>query len=132
MKINGLDHIALRVSDPEATAQWYEEVLGLQRYQHEKAWGPYPIMMLAGTSGLALFPTSSDQTSFKRPGEGLAHFAFNVDFAELSDARENIKRFGVKVTFEDHHYFHSIYFRDPNGFLVELTALTVKPSEFYH
>lgn len=132
MKIRGLDHIALRVSDPEATAKWYEEVLGLKRYQHEKTWGPYPIMMLAGTSGLALFPASSDQSNIKRPGEGLAHFAFKVDLKELSEARESIEQLGIQVTFEDHHYFHSIYFRDPNGFLVELTALTVKPSEFYH
>lgn len=131
MKINALDHIALRVADPEATARWYEEVLGLKRYQHEKEWGPYPIMMLAGTSGLALFPAATDQPVPKTKGPGMFHFAFNVDISELSKAQHQLEQSGLKVTIEDHHYFHSIYFSDPNGFIVELTALTDDISEFY-
>ncbi|MGI9541685.1 MAG: VOC family protein [Cyclobacteriaceae bacterium] len=131
MKINGLDHIALRVPDPEATAQWYEKALGLRRYQHKKIWGPYPIMMLAGKSGLALFPATTDQPDSKHKGPGMFHFAFNVDLVELSKVQHQLEQFGLKVTFEDHHYFHSIYFSDPNGLIVELTALTIEGSEFY-
>lgn len=32
-KIEFLDHVAIRVKDIQASAKWYEEVLGLQKYQ---------------------------------------------------------------------------------------------------
>jgi catechol 2,3-dioxygenase-like lactoylglutathione lyase family enzyme len=30
-KIEGLDHVAIRVKDMERSATWYEEVIGLRR-----------------------------------------------------------------------------------------------------
>lgn len=32
-KIEQLDHVAIRVADMEISAQWYEKVPGLKRYQ---------------------------------------------------------------------------------------------------
>ena len=38
IEIEFLDHVAIRVADLEASALWYEKVLGLKRYQlSEKA-----------------------------------------------------------------------------------------------
>ena len=57
-EIERLDHVAILVSDLEASATWYEKVLGLKRYQLPE-WGDYPIFMLAGKAGVALFPAES-------------------------------------------------------------------------
>ena len=48
-----LDHVAIYVSDMEASARWYENVLGLKRYQLPE-WGEYPIVLLSGKTGIAL------------------------------------------------------------------------------
>ena len=131
MKINGLDHIALMVSDPEFSAEWYVKTLGLKRYHFENEWEPYPILVLGGTSGLALFPSQSGQPYTKNQMTGLSHFAFKIDIADLDGAKHRLEKMGIKVSFEDHKYFHSIYFSDPDAYIVELTALTVKPEIFY-
>lgn len=79
IEIEFLDHVAIRVADIEASASWYEKVLGLKRYQLP-AWGEYPIFLLSGKSGIALFPPNTSDTKLD-PGSRnikIDHFAFNV------------------------------------------------------
>ena len=45
-KIEFLDHVAIRVKDLEISARWYQEVLGLKRYQLSE-WGPFPIFYVS-------------------------------------------------------------------------------------
>ncbi|WP_255362722.1 VOC family protein [Tenacibaculum sp. MAR_2009_124] len=57
IEIRFLDHVAIRVDNIEKAVQWYRNVLGLKKYQLPK-WGDYPIFMLSGKSGVALFPAN--------------------------------------------------------------------------
>ena len=132
-KIDFLDHVAIRVRDMEVSAAWYEKVLGLKRYQLPQ-WGGYPIFMLAGTSGIALFPANlqdpeEDPTS---RNVKIDHFAFNVGREAFELAQRHYKALGQQFEFQDHHYFHSIYTKDPDGHTVELTTLLVDSETFYH
>ncbi len=126
--INSLDHVAILVADLERSAQWYEKVLGLKRYQLE-AWGEFPIFMLAGKSGLAIFP-EKDLTKVDK-GLRIHHFAFNVDRDQFDKARTHYEQLGIHYDFQDHHYFHSIYTLDPDGHKVELTTLVVPEDQVY-
>ena len=123
MKINFLDHVAIRVSNLEQSAHWYETVLGLQVFKSDEYWGPYPIMMRSGDSGVALFP--------KLEGDNLEyvnqrmHFAFNVDRQSFREFQHTFEQKGIEFTFKDHHFFHSLYMTDPDGYTVELTTAAV-------
>ena len=55
IEIEFLDHVAIRVAGMQASARWYKKVLGLKRYQLPE-WGDFPILLLSGKSGIALFP----------------------------------------------------------------------------
>jgi len=55
--INFLDHVAIYVKDMTISIEWYRTILGLKKYQLEQ-WGDFPIFMLAGKSGLAIFPAN--------------------------------------------------------------------------
>ncbi len=131
-KIDFLDHVAIRVRDMEVSADWYEKVLGLKRYQLPE-WGEYPIFMLAGTSGVALFPAreSDPEINLESRNVKIDHFAFQVSRAAFREAREHYGTLELEFEFQDHHYFHSLYTRDPDGHVVELTVLVVPPEDFY-
>ncbi len=131
-KIESLDHVAIRVKDMEASIQWYEDVLGLKKYKLEK-WGEFPIFMLAGKVGVALFPADLDDPELNASSRNVKidHFAFNVTNDNFSKARAKYESMGINYSFKDHHYFHSIYINDPDGHSVELTTLMVEEVGFY-
>ncbi len=126
-QIKGLDHVGITVKDLNASADWYIKVLGLKKYKLEK-WGEFPIFLLAGQTGIALFPQSENQDQQK---DSIDHFAFNVSNTDFELARKHFESLNLKYTFKDHHYFHSLYINDPDGHVVELTTLIGKEEDFY-
>ncbi|MBT8186475.1 MAG: VOC family protein [Croceitalea sp.] len=131
-KINFLDHVAIHVADMDKAVAWYERVLGLKKYKL-KAWGDYPIFMMANKSGIALFPMShkNEREVESRSIPSIDHFAFNVDNDDFQKAIEKFKALGISYSFSDHHYLHSVYITDLDGHTVELTTLMVDEATFY-
>ncbi len=120
MKINFLDHVAIRVNDMEKSAKWYEDNLGLSRFEDSDNWGPFPFMMISGTSGIALFPKKEhDDLDYV---SARMHIAFNVDNESFEQFQISLKNKGIDYSFEDHHWFHSIYMKDLDGYTIELTT----------
>lgn len=132
LSINFLDHVALRVKNLDVSANWYEKVLGLKKYQL-KEWGPYPIFLLAGKSGIALFPANPDDPKLHAHSRNVKidHLAFNVDNENYNKAKKIYTDLNIPFKEEDHHYFHSIYTEDPDGHTVELTTILVEEMSFY-
>ena len=59
------------------------------------------------------------------------HFAFNVTSENFEKAKKRYRELNLDFTVQDHHYFDSIYTKDPDGHTVELTAIKVDEQEFY-
>ena len=130
-KIECLDHVAIRVRDMHRSIQWYQEVLGLKLYQLE-AWGEVPVFLLAGTTGIALFPADdSEVPPATSKHVKIDHYAFRLSRKDFDKAQKHYEQIGLAYQFQDHTYFHSIYTNDPDGHTVELTTLTVEPTDFY-
>ena len=128
-----LDHVAIRVKDLEASAHWYENVLGLKRYQLPE-WGDFPIFLLSGKSGIALFPANlyDSQIDLTSKNVKLDHFAFNVTRENFEKAKRRYSELNLEFDIQDHYYFDSIYTKDPDGHTVELTTIKVKEKDFYN
>jgi catechol 2,3-dioxygenase len=113
--VEGLDHVAVAASDQAASADFYRDVLGLERV-HEAAWGDTPVAMMASGSGMALFQASDGNAG------GVRHVAFRVDRENFALAQEELAQRGIAFKLADHDVSRSIYFEDPDGLQLELTT----------
>ena len=133
IQINFLDHVAIRVKDLDSSADWYQSVLGLKKYKLPE-WGEFPIFMLSGKSGVALFPArpSDPIVDLQTKNVSIEHFAFNVTRKNYEKAKKRYSELGLDFREQDHHYFDSIYTEDPDGHTVELTTIKVDENKFYN
>ncbi|GAA4271806.1 VOC family protein [Aquimarina gracilis] len=131
-KIDFLDHVAIRVKDIELSANWYQKVLGLRKYKL-KEWGEFPVFMLSEKSGVALFPANQNDEPINLNSKNIKidHFAFNVTNENFEKVKNKYIELGLEFQIQNHHYFDSIYTKDPDGHTVELTTLKVNKKEFY-
>ncbi|WP_106794961.1 VOC family protein [Aquimarina sp. Aq78] len=132
IEIEFLDHVAIRVRDLKISTEWYQKVLDLKKYQLPE-WGEFPIFLLSGKSGIALFPAnlSDSELDLNSRNIKIDHFAFNVTNKNFEKAKKRYSELNLDFNIQDHYYFHSIYTKDPDGHMVELTTIVVKENEFY-
>ena len=134
--VHQLHHVAYRARDAEETRHFYEDILGLPLYHiiqsdHVPSTGEYCpythfFFRLQDGSFIAFFDLGNDEGSLPSPNTPawVNHIAFRVDSQQaLRDMKERLEAHGIEVLgITDHHIFHSIYFFDPNGVRLELTA----------
>lgn len=125
-RIEQIDHVAITVRDLNSSVAWYRDVLGLER-RYQEAWGDYPAMMFAGSTGIAIFPAEAGPApspDVQRTAV-MRHLAFRVDNSNFERARAELSARGIHYNFQDHDISHSIYFNDPDGYELELTTYDV-------
>ena len=134
--IHGLHHFAYRCRDAEETRHFYEDILGLPLWHiiqsdHVPSTGeycPYTHIFFRMTDGscVAFFDLGDDLACEPSPNTPawVNHLALRVDsVAELEQIKARLQHHGVEVIgVTDHHIFQSIYFFDPNGIRLELSA----------
>lgn len=134
--IHQLHHYAYRAKDAEETRHFYEDILGLPLYHIIQSdvvpstgeYCPYThfFFRLQDGSFIAFFDLGDDQAAEPSPNtpKWVNHISFRVDSIQaLLDMKTRLEAEGIEVLgVTDHHIFHSIYFFDPNGVRLELTA----------
>jgi len=121
--VQSIDHVEVFVRDIPAAIRWYGEVLGLRESQR---WDPEPVMIGAGSTKLALFqaPSKSMPASEKEaPALRWHRVAWLTDTAGMEAAQAHLKSLGIPFRGPvDHGPTCSIYFHDPDGHPLEITA----------
>ena len=81
-------------------------------------------MIAQDATGIALFPNQTGKPVMMPSDRrsGLPHVAFRVGYSNFQAAQEHLKENSVPYDFQDHHNAHSIYFRDPDDYCVEITT----------
>ena len=134
--VQQLHHYAYRAKDAEETRHFYEDILGLPLYHIIQSdyvpstgeYCPYThfFFRLQDGSFIAFFDLGNDEAALPSPNTPLwvNHISFRVDtVADLEAMKARLEADGIEVLgVTDHHIFKSIYFFDPNGVRLELTA----------
>ena len=126
--IKGLHHNAYRCRDSEETRAFYEDFLGLRlvsAFEIDQGRALHTFFEMDDGSCLAFFEVPGSPFDFKTQDALDLHIALEVE----NDIFESMLRKGEAEGREvrgpvDHGFVRSIYFRDPNGYVIELTAST--------
>lgn len=120
MRLEQIDHIALRCASPEATKEWYVNTLGFDHVFRGQGAG-VPIILRLGSTFLTLFPKKGNEQVLA--DDRAWHLAFRAaTYGDFQAAQTELQSRGVSFQFQDHEISHSIYFFDPDGFLLEITT----------
>ena len=132
--IKGLHHNAYRCRDSEETRAFYEDFLGLPLAKTleigttktgRKTQALHTFYRLGDGSYLAFFEVPGQAFEFRPQHDYDLHIALEVSPAVLQQMLDKGKAAGIETRGPaDHEFIRSIYFRDPNGYVVELTTKT--------
>ena len=134
--IRGLHHNAYRCRDSEETRRFYEDFLGLplsgtleigETKSGRKTQTLHTFYRLDDGSYLAFFEAPDMPFEFKHQHDFDLHIALEVDRQTLMEMFERGKALGIETRgISDHGFIDSVYFRDPDGYVVELTTKTAE------
>ena len=134
-----LHHAAYRCKDANETVKFYTEVLGLKfshamGEDHVPSTGKYSphihiFFEMEDGSSIAFFECPKDPGNMKdmESPDWIQHFAFEVDSVPtVLQAKADLEARGIQVIGPTNHddFITSIYFFDPSGHRLELTART--------
>ena len=126
--IKGLHHNAYRCRDSEETRVFYEDFLGLRlvsAFEIDEGRGLHTFFEMDDGSCLAFFEVPGKPFDFKEQNALDLHIALGVEPDTFDSMLQKGKAEGREVRGPvDHGFVRSIYFRDPNGYIIELTAST--------
>ena len=102
---------------------WYVSTLGFERVFAEH-WSGAPIFLRLGSTFIALFPRRGAEDTAAE--NAISHLALRAgNYGDFQSAQNELQARGVPFEFENHEVSHSIYFRDPDGFQLEITTYDV-------
>lgn len=120
MRLEQIDHVALRCSSPEATKVWYVRTLGFE-HVFPGQWSGVPIFLRLGSTFIALFPKKTAEPY--SPQSAVSHLAFRAaTYEDFLAAQHTLRAREVAFESQDHEISQSIYFSDPDGFQLEITT----------
>jgi glyoxalase family protein len=121
-RIGGFAAPTLEVRNPEKTEELLAEILGFECVAEENSRRRF---RGSGSNAAAEIDLVSSEAGFGQIAVGTVHhIAFRAaDDEEQLRVREQLVARGLNVTpVIDRQYFHSIYFREPNGILFEIAT----------
>ena len=132
--IKGVHHNAYRCRNSEETRKFYEDFLGLpltnafeikETKSGRETSTLHSFYAMDDGSCLAFFEAPDMPFEFKAQHDFDLHIALEVTPGDLQAMFDKGKVEGIDTRgVADHGFVRSIYFRDPNGYVIELTAKT--------
>lgn len=123
MKIKGIDHLVIPASDPDASVKFYTEILGMQLEKGNH------LVLKFGNQKINLHRRKAEfLPAAANPAYGSADLCLLVEggieavYEELQEKLVKVELGGVVERTGARGKIRSIYLRDPDGNLIELSS----------
>ena len=132
IKLKKLHHSAYRCKDTFLTKKFYVNFLDLKLSKvfvitntktNRNTNVLHSFYSLRDNSSIAFFEDPETSFNFKNQRDFDLHIAFEVTVKDLEYYLKKAQRLGINSRgISDHGFIKSVYFRDPNGYVIELAA----------
>jgi glyoxylase I family protein len=127
-ELEGVNHVALTVSDIEASRAWYERLFGgavLWQETHDNGHAMIAMLVPPFAIGLHTHPSTESGDTFSEARVGLDHVSFEVsNRAALDEWAAHLDELGIEHSpITEAPYGTVLVFRDPDNIQLELFAL---------
>ena len=116
--LNGIDHLHVHVSSLEKAEAWFETALSLRRVESQMSsavkGGPLILENSLKNIHLALFERETPELS--------STIAFGAGGNEFLVWKKYLEVQGLELRVTDHTSAYSMYFKDPDGNMYEITT----------
>ncbi len=125
-----LDHVVFPIRDAGASLAFYQDVLGLTLTEAHDGddWGSYPWLMMifalpnGGEIALVELRDAPAPDYGELPNDARHYAMATAAVADLAAWRVRLRAANVRFWEEDHGAQQSLYFSDPDGVVLEITA----------
>ena len=131
-----VDHVVYPAYDAARTLAFYRDLLGFPLVASHSGddWGGYPWLMMLFGAGDGREIVMVALKGAKRPKSALPKDSRHLALAEKTVAglkawQRKFEAAGLPYWEESHGRQRSLYFEDPNGLIVEITAPPSKPAK---
>ena len=123
----GVDHLALICSDIEQTIEFYTAVLGMTLNKvvpnRDEPSSTHIFLDMGGGNFLAFFDFPKKGSARTQRGVGsMHHLALKATPAQYARMVEHVRSRGIEHDIHGDESRGAIYFRDPDGILLEVTT----------
>jgi catechol 2,3-dioxygenase-like lactoylglutathione lyase family enzyme len=119
LKVTGINHVVLHVTDVERSKRFYMEVLGFEDRNLSVGPSMKASFLRCGVQGLDLFEVASGDV---HGGEEMNHMALNVATPDLDEIVAELSRIGVETS--DRTPRNTVFISDPDGHRIEMLPLS--------
>jgi len=131
-----LDHVVFPVRDAARSLVFYRDVVGLSLVEAHEGddWGSYTWLMMIfalpdGGEIVLVELKDAPTPAYRDLPKDVRHYAMAADsVSDLAAWRLKLRKAGVRYWEEDHGAQQSIYFEDPDGVVLEVTAPPTRPA----
>jgi catechol 2,3-dioxygenase-like lactoylglutathione lyase family enzyme len=119
LKVTGINHVVLHVTDVERSKKFYMEVLGFEDRNLSVGPSMKASFLRCGVQGLDLFEVANGDV---HGGEEMNHMALNVAATDLDEIVAELSRIGVDAS--DRTPRNTVFISDPDGHRIEMLPLS--------
>lgn len=131
-----LDHVVFPIRDAGASLAFYRDVVGLELIEAHEGddWGSYPWLMMIfavpdGGEIVLVELRDAPAPSYRYLPNDARHYAMAAAaVSDLAAWRARLRAADVRFWEEDHGAQQSLYFEDPDGVVLEITAPPSRPT----